>query len=71
MRSTHRRLTGITAAAFAAGVVLAVPAHAAPPAPRTAPQHNARVAEYLMQAHTGLNEHNARVAEYLLMLHAR
>jgi hypothetical protein len=59
----RRRSAGITATAVAAGLVLAVPAHAVPPAPREAPVHNARVAEYLMQTHTGLDAHNARVTE--------
>jgi hypothetical protein len=71
MKITRRRLAGITATAVAAGLMLATPAHAVPPTPADAPEHNARVAEYLMQAHTGLNEHNARVAEYLLMLPSR
>jgi hypothetical protein len=71
MKITRRRLAGVTATAVAAGIVLAVPAHAAPSASREAPEHNARVAEYLMQTHTGLNEHNARVADYLRTLHAR
>lgn len=33
-------------------------------------EHNARVAEYLLQLHAASSEHNARVAEYLLQLHA-
>jgi hypothetical protein len=30
-------------------------------------EHNARVAEYLLQRRVTSNEHNARVAEYLLL----
>ena len=71
MRITRRRSAGITATVVAAGLLLAAPAQAGPPGPPDAPEHNARVAEYLMQTHTELKEHNARVAEYLLMLHAR
>jgi hypothetical protein len=66
MKITRRRLSvGITATTLAAGLLLAVPAHSAPAAPRQAPEHNARVAEYLMQTHLGTDEHNARVADYL------
>jgi hypothetical protein len=71
MKNTRRRLAGITATTIAAGLLLAAPAQAGRSAPADAPGHNARVAEHLMQSHTGLNEHNARVAEYLQMLQAR
>jgi hypothetical protein len=72
MKIAHRRRSaGIIATALAAGLLLAAPAQAGRSAPVGTPVHNARVAEYLMQSHTGLNQHNARVAEHLLMLHAR
>jgi len=71
MKTTqHRRLAAIAATAIAAGLMLAVPAQAARPAPAEAPEHNARVAEYLMQTQSAMSEHNARVAEYQWTRHA-
>ena len=61
-RPTAYAGAGLAGIAFVC--VLAAPAFAVPSA--GAAEHNARVAEYLMQSHTGLNEHNARVAENVL-----
>jgi hypothetical protein len=65
------RCAGAGLAGSALLCLLAAPTYAVSPASAGAPHHNARVAEYLMQTHTGLNDHNARVAEYLLMRHSR
>ena len=77
---THRRrvrlLVGAAAfLAFAgtASAALAAPPGSTLPAPanarvsRGAGEHNARVAEYLLQQRRTSGEHNARVAEYLLL----
>jgi hypothetical protein len=68
-RLTEYAGVGLTGIAFLC--VLAAPALAVQPASADATEHNARVAEYLLQSHTGLNEHNARVAEYLMLRHSR
>ena len=59
-------LAGAASAAMAApsGSTLVAPANAkVSPAPG---EHNARVAEHLLQQRAASSEHNARVAEYLL-----
>lgn len=58
-------VAGSAASAMPPGSTLSAPANAkVSPAPS---EHNARVAEHLLQESAASSEHNARVAEYLLL----
>ena len=58
----RRVILFVGAAAFLTVAGTASAATATPPG-----EHNARVAEHLLQQRTATSEHNARVAEYLLL----